>query len=75
MVKIGTLPSVSVDLNWSLGGMGRSVSGVTFRDRLGLSARAYDRIIKVSRTIADIASDDQIATSHLAGAIPVPVVD
>lgn len=37
--------------------------------RLGLSARAYHRIIKVARTIADLAGVDDIMTSHLTEAI------
>lgn len=38
-------------------------------DRLGLTARSYDRILRVARTIADLAGAQNISPSHLAEAV------
>lgn len=62
------MPSNMVKAICVIGDDGRSMLKKAM-EKLGLSARAYDRILKVSRTIADLEGVGEIQTNHLAEAI------
>jgi magnesium chelatase family protein len=44
-------------------------------DRLGLSARALDRVLKVARTLADLDGDREVRTVHVSEAIRYRLLD
>jgi len=44
-------------------------------DQLGFSARAYDKVLRVARTLADLEEADTISSSHVAEAIQYRSLD
>jgi magnesium chelatase family protein len=44
-------------------------------ERFGLSARGYDRVLKVARTIADLGGADHVAAGHVGEALQYRMVE
>ena len=62
------LATAEVNRHCTLDSAGRSLLEQAMQ-RLGLSARAYHRVLKVARTIADLAGAEAIGAAHLSEAV------
>jgi magnesium chelatase family protein len=58
----------------ALDGEGQALMRRAF-ERLGLTARSYDRVLRVARTIADLEGEGAIQTGHLAEAVQYRSLD
>ena len=68
------LPGQALEREGAVGAEARALL-VSAADRLGLSARAFYRVLRVARTIADLEEDACVAAGHVAEALryrPVP---
>lgn len=68
------LPPALIEKYCKLDNKSRKILEEAF-EKLGLSARAYERILKVARTIADLDNSKDIKTNHLAEAIQYRSLD
>ena len=63
-----------LEKNCTLDNVGRQLLRQAM-EKLKLSARAYERIIKIARTIADLETEERITPTHLAEAIQYRSLD
>ena len=70
----GAMQAGQIRKHCQVDGGGKELLGTAIQ-QLGLSARAYDRILKLSRTIADLADSERIQMPHVAEAIQYRTLD
>jgi magnesium chelatase family protein len=68
------MPARDIRKVCALGNAGERTLEMVVR-RMGLSARAYDRILKVTRTIADLGGSECLAAKHVAEAVQYRSLD